>query len=165
MEYNFTERDEFNFNNHFYPEYVKMLKIVDDNVCMSKDRIIKIRESEKRKSIKEFKFSETLISRILVSTYLKSPYRKHMYELYDLMLLVLRELNTDVISISALANLDVKEFYVKYLKERYDELDQIQEKIHSMDYDSAKREGLHDEYYTCLRNIIPSFEEEGKTIN
>ena len=164
MDYNFTERDEFNFRTNFSYWFEEMLKVLERRVYIDKDEIINLREKEKRKSVKEYEFANTLIGRMLVGMYLKSPYRKHYYEIYDLMLLFLKDLNLSELSIydfkcNGSYRIDLKTFYLKYFKERYDKLDEIHERILSMDYDSAEKEGLHAQYDECLKNIIPHYDE------
>ena len=82
MEYNFTEKEQETYVNHFYqvyfvPMYSKLLK----HTCKSitKEEAKQERDKQKKKSDKEFKFANTLISQMLVGMYLKSPYRKHFF--------------------------------------------------------------------------------------
>lgn len=163
MEYNFTEKEENSFVNNFYqvyfvPMYSRLLK----RTCKSitKEEAKQERDKQKKKYKKELKFAKTLISQMLVGCCLKSPYRKHYYEDYDLMLLFMRYLKKDMLDIRDFANLDVKDFYVKCLKDRFDKLDEIKEQQYSLSLSDIEGQNkLYEQEEKLTKNLIPTYEE------
>ena len=163
MEYNFTEKEENSFVNHFYqvyfvPMYSRILKCACKSI--TKEEAKQERDKQKKKYEKELKFAKTLISQMLVGCYLKSPYRKHYYEEYDLMLLLMRYLNKDKLEIRDFANLDVKDFYVKCLKDRFDKLNEIKEQQYSLFLSDIEGQNkLYEQEEKLTKTLIPACEE------
>ena len=167
MEYNFTEKEQETYVNHFYqvyfvPMYSKLLK----HTCKSitKEEAKQERDKQKKKSDKEFKFANTLISKMLVGMYLKSPYRKHFFEEYDLMLLLMKYLEKDNLEIRDFANLDVKDFYVKCLKERFDiynsYYDDFRGRIFNLSKSATEEQNkLFKQEEELYKKLIPSYDE------
>ncbi|MBO5954523.1 MAG: hypothetical protein J6Q13_00975 [Clostridia bacterium] len=166
MEYNFTEKEEETFVNHFYQVFfASMYSELNKRDCKSITRELakKQRELEKKQSDRELKFANSLIGRMLMTVGVKSPYRKHYYEDYDLMLLVMRYLNKDRLYIRDFATLDIKDFYVKFIKERFDKLDEIKEKIYSLPMSATEEQNeLFKQEGELYKKLIPTEEDMEK---
>ena len=169
MEYNFTEKEEKRFINHFYQCYfIRMYLAVEKSYCqtISRETARKTREKLKIKSDREGKFASTLISSMLVGLGVKSPYRKYYYEEYDLMLLLMRYLHKDKLSIKDFAFLDIKKFYVDCLKSRFDKIDEIRDKKLNIPFSEEEEfNKLSREEENLCKFVIPTEEEYIENIN
>lgn len=167
MEYKFTEKEENTYINLFYKVYFSsMYSELNKRDCKSitRDLAIKQREIEKMKSIKENKVANSLIGRMLMTIGVKSSYRKHFFEEYDLMLLIMRYLDKDKLDIRDFSNLDVKEFYVKCLKNRFDKYDlfydEFRERIFNLsNSETEEKNKLFKQESELYKKLIPSYDE------
>ena len=163
MEYNFTDKEELVYVNDFYKRYfLTMQKTIMNLHCnaITKLEARKQREIYKKRYDNETKFALTIIGKMLVRFGLKSPYRKYEYRQYDLMLLVMDYLDKEILYMTDFANFDVKDFYVKYVKERYDDLQTYEEEMQKKYFNkNSKVEFDYKKHMQMSENLIPTEEE------
>lgn len=163
MDYDFTEKENFVYTYHFYYTFfVNMqykLKVAKD-CTISKEEAREFRDIEKKKSAKEIRFKNSLIAKMINIIYAIPCNRKHVFEEYDLMLLIMRYLNKDTLSLNDLEILDVKEFYVKCLKVRFDKLSELEEKMCELPYlERSEQKELSKQSERIHKLLIPTEEE------
>lgn len=122
-------------------------RIIEPVVCLEKSQI-------KRLSMKEDRFKSSLIGKLMINLGFESESRKHMFEEYDIMLLMMKELNQDELTVKDFDRIDIFAFYQKYFKDKQEQLLDTIDKIY-FETNNKKREKLIKEYHRQEREFVP----------
>ena len=169
MEYNFTKQEDDTFLYDFY--YVYFSGVCSKlNSCwaqvITKEQARDLRYKTQKQSDRENTFKNSLFAKI-INRFKPIPCnRKYIHEEYDLMLLLMKYLGKDKLSILDFATLDIKRFYCECLKSRFDKVAEINRKIFNLP-ETAKeeKEKLEKEEEKLRKSLIPTEEEYIENIN
>ena len=163
MLYKFTDKEDYLFLYEFYFVYFVKMKTKLSSIwanTITKEQALELKRKTIKKSRREEKFKNSLIAKMVDCVKPISRDRKNIYEIYDLMILLMDYLGKDKLSMTDFEKLDIKDFYVKYIKVRYDILLEYEEKILSLPADASReRLILLKEQSVLRKHLIPTEEE------